>query len=377
MADKRSDTKFTMDWMLLIAVLCVLAFGLVMVLSSSGIMAERYYGSKYHFFQKQLMFASVGVILMGISSILPKRFVHSLHYPMLGAILVALIVTLTPLGVKVNGSSRWIALGPFSVQPMEFAKVALVLYLAYFFGTKQDDFIRTFKRGVVPPFLITAILCGLLLKQPDFGGAAVLAALLFCMCWVGGTRAVYLGGFGLFTMGAGIMLIIYSPYRFRRLLAFLDPFKDADSIGYQLVQSLYAFGAGGFSGSGLGAGKQKLFYLPEAHTDFIMAVVGEELGFVGMSLFFVLMGIVICRAFSISYKQEELRDRLITFGLALIITLGAVLNLAVVMGAAPPKGIAMPLMSYGGSNLIAMLLCIGLLLNFSRSHVERESKVRK
>lgn len=377
MADKRSDTKFTMDWMLLIAVLCVLAFGLVMVLSSSGIMAERYYGSKYHFFQKQLMFASVGVILMGISSVLPKRFVHSLHYPMLGAIFVALIVTLTPLGVKVNGSSRWIALGPFSVQPMEFAKVALVLYLAYFFGTKQDDFIRTFRRGVVPPFLITAILCGLLLKQPDFGGAAVLAALLFCMCWVGGTRAVYLGGFGLLSMGAGIMLIIYSPYRFRRLLAFLDPFKDADSIGYQLVQSLYAFGAGGFGGSGLGAGKQKLFYLPEAHTDFIMAVVGEELGFVGMSLFFVLMGIVISRAFTISYKQEELRDRLITFGLALIITLGAVLNLAVVMGAAPPKGIAMPLMSYGGSNLIAMLLCIGLLLNFSRSHVERESKVRK
>ncbi|KAF1073998.1 putative lipid II flippase FtsW [Halodesulfovibrio sp. MK-HDV] len=376
MADKRQDTTISMDWMLLIAVLCVLAFGLIMVLSSSGIMAERHFGSKYHFFQRQLMFAGIGLVAMSICAMLPKRLIYQLHYPLLGMSICALIITLSPLGVKVNGASRWISVGPFSVQPMEFAKISLVLYLSYFFSTKQE-LVKTFSKGVIPPFLITAFLCALLLIQPDFGGAAVLAALLFFMCWYGGTRPLYLGGSGLLALGAGSLLILQSPYRYRRLLAFLDPFKDADSISYQLVQSLYAFGSGGFSGQGLGAGKQKLFYLPEAHNDFIMAVVGEELGFLGMSLFFVLMGMVLFRAFTISYKQTELRDKFITFGLALIISLGAVLNLAVVMGAAPPKGIAMPFMSYGGSNLIAMLLCTGLLLNFSRSQEERESRGRK
>ena len=203
------------------------------------------------------------------------------------------------------------------------------------------------------------------------------AALLFLMCLYGGTRFIYLLGSGLLAGGIGYLLIIQSEYRLRRLLAFLDPFKDEHGISYQLVQSLYAFGSGGFSGQGLGAGKQKLFYLPEAHNDFIMAVVGEELGFLGMSAFFLLMGMVLFRAFVISYRQEKRRDQLITFGLALIISLGAVLNLAVVMGAAPPKGIAMPFMSYGGSNLIAMLLCTGLLLNFSRSAVEREGRFKK
>ena len=376
MADKRQDTTISIDWMLLIAVLCVLAFGLIMVLSSSGIMAERNFGSKYHFFQRQLMFAGIGLVAMSICAMLPKRLIYQMHYPLLGMSICALIITLSPLGVKVNGASRWISVGPFSVQPMEFAKISLVLYLSYFFSTKQE-LVKTFSKGVIPPFLITAFLCALLLIQPDFGGAAVLAALLFFMCWYGGTRPLYLGGSGLLALGAGSLLIVQSPYRYRRLLAFLDPFKDADSISYQLVQSLYAFGSGGFSGQGLGAGKQKLFYLPEAHNDFIMAVVGEELGFLGMSLFFVLMGMVLFRAFTISYKQTELRDKFITFGLALIISLGAVLNLAVVMGAAPPKGIAMPFMSYGGSNLIAMLLCTGLLLNFSRSQEERESRGRK
>lgn len=322
------------------------------------------------------MFAGIGLVVMSISAMLPKRFIYKLHYPLLGMSICALIITLSPLGVKVNGASRWISIGPFSVQPMEFAKISLVLYLSYFFSTKQE-LVKTFSKGVIPPFLITAFLCALLLIQPDFGGAAVLAALLFFMCWYGGTRPLYLAGSGVLALCAGYMLIVQSPYRFRRLLAFLDPFKDADSISYQLVQSLYAFGSGGFSGQGLGAGKQKLFYLPEAHNDFIMAVVGEELGFVGMSLFFLLMGIVLFRAFSISYKQTELRDKFITFGLALIISLGAVLNLAVVMGAAPPKGIAMPFMSYGGSNLIAMMLCTGLLLNFSRSQEEREGRGRK
>ena len=374
MADKRQDTGFTMDWALLVSVLCVLAFGLVMVLSSSAVMASRDYGSKFFFFKRQLLYAGIGLLLMTICAMLPKKFIYKLHYPLLGVSIAALLVTL--FGSKINGASRWINLGFITIQPMEFAKISLVLYLAYFLSTKQD-IVRTFSRGVVAPFGITGLLCVLLLFQPDFGAAAVFAALLFFMCWAGGTRKLYLLGSGLLAVGAGYLLIIQSAYRFRRLLAFLDPFKDATGSSYQLVQSLVAFGAGGLTGQGLGAGKQKLFYLPEAHNDFIMAVVGEELGFLGMSLFFVLMGTVLFRAFTVSYRQEELRDQLITLGLTLIISLGAVLNLAVVMGTAPPKGIAMPFMSYGGSNLIAMLLCIGLLLNFSRSTSELEGRKTK
>ncbi|MCG8529253.1 MAG: putative lipid II flippase FtsW [Desulfovibrionales bacterium] len=374
MANKRQDTGFTMDWALLVSVLCVLAFGLVMVLSSSAVMASRDYGSKFFFFKRQLLYAGIGLLLMTICAMLPKKFIYKLHYPLLGVSIAALLVTL--FGSKINGASRWINLGFITIQPMEFAKISLVLYLAYFLSTKQD-IVRTFSRGVVAPFGITGLLCVLLLFQPDFGAAAVFAALLFFMCWAGGTRKLYLLGSGLLAVGAGYLLIIQSAYRFRRLLAFLDPFKDATGSSYQLVQSLVAFGAGGLTGQGLGAGKQKLFYLPEAHNDFIMAVVGEELGFLGMSLFFVLMGTVLFRAFTVSYRQEELRDQLITLGLTLIISLGAVLNLAVVMGTAPPKGIAMPFMSYGGSNLIAMLLCIGLLLNFSRSTSELEGRKAK
>ncbi len=359
------------DLVLLAAALCLVAFGLTMVLSASGIMAEKFYGDKYHFFQRQLGFAFAGgLLMMGVGSI-PRRMINGAHYWGIGVALFLILVTLTPLGVNINGARRWIRFfGTFAIQPMEFAKVALVLYLAYFFSVKQE-LVRTFSKGVIPPFAVTGLFCLLLLCQPDFGAAAVLSMLLFFMCLVGGTRLTYLAASAMLAGGAGWLLIVRSTYRSRRLLAFLDPFKDAQDTGYQLVQSLFAMGSGGLAGQGLGAGKQKLFFLPEAHNDFIMAVVGEELGFIGMSLFFIVMGVFLWRAFLVAYRQDDLRDRLTAFGIALVLTLGAVLNLAVVMGAAPPKGVAMPFMSYGGSSLLGTCLCVGLLLNYSRTTGER------
>lgn len=195
----------------------------------------------------------------------------------------------------------------------------------------------------------------------------MLCALLFLMCLAGGTRFVYL--FMTFALAccAAVMLILHSPYRLKRMLAFLDPFQDAGNTGYQLVQSLYAFGAGRITGVGLGAGRQKLFFLPEAHNDFLMAVVGEETGFLGVSVVFVLIGIILWRSFLTALRQDGLRDRFTAYGLTLVLGLGFLMNLAVVLGTVPPKGVPMPFLSYGGSQVVMSFVCLGLLLNLSRT----------
>ncbi len=354
------------DWWLFTIMLIILAIGLVMVLSASGIVAEQVNGDKYFFFKRQVLFALLGGILLWGAALLPRDWLYKMQYPALFFALLLLLLTLSPLAPSINGAKRWIRLGPVGIQPMELVKVALVLYLAYFMSAKQD-IIKTFSRGVIPPFAVTALFCFLLLLQPDFGSAVVLASILFFMCVAGGTRFVYLFFSIALACGGAMALAISSPYRLRRLLAFLDPFEDAHNTGYQLVQSLLAIGSGSFFGVGVGASKQKMFYLPEAHNDFIMAVLAEEMGFVGMSVVMILFGLLFWRCYKIIQGQRNLRDRFTAFGITTILAMGAVMNLAVVMGVAPPKGVPMPLMSYGGSNLMATMLCVGLLLNFSRT----------
>lgn len=362
----RAEPAAPFDWWLFTIMLTILAIGLVMVLSASGIVAEQVNGDKYYFFKRQLAFAALGGLALWAAALLPRHWLYRLQYPALFFSLLLLLITLSPFAPAINGAKRWIPVGPISVQPMEFVKIALALYLAYFMSAKQD-LIKTFSRGVIPPFAVTGLFCFLLLLQPDFGSAVVLAGILFFMCVAGGTRFVYLF-FSLALACAGAMaLAIASPYRLRRLLAFLDPFQDAHNTGYQLVQSLLAIGSGSFFGVGVGASKQKMFYLPEAHNDFIMAVLAEELGFVGVTVVMLLFALLFWRCYRIIMGQHNLRDRFTAFGLTTILVMGAVMNLAVVMGVAPPKGVPMPLMSYGGSNLLATMLCVGLLLNFSRT----------
>ncbi len=363
---KDGEAVLKLDFWLLAVTLLVAGMGLVMVLSASGVMAEKYFDDKYYFFRKQALFMILGIGFMAGVAMMPLKRIYELKYWLLGGVFALLLLTLfSPLGTVTNGARRWLHIGGLTLQPMEFAKFALVVYLAWFLSQKQD-LVRTFTVGVIPPFAVSGLLSLLILAQPDFGGAVFLCMLLFMMCLVGGTRLTYLFFALAMAIGAGWLLIVQSPYRSRRLLAFLDPFKDAMDAGYQLVQSLYAFGSGGALGLGLGAGKQKLFFLPEAHNDFIMAVVGEELGFVGVSFIFLLVGVLLLRAFQVALSQKDLQDRLLGFGMALILTLGAVLNMAVVLGTAPPKGVPMPFMSYGGSSLICSFLCIGVLLNLSR-----------
>lgn len=354
------------DWWLFALALLILGFGMVMVLSASGIVAEQTNGDKYYFFKRQAIFALVGMGALWLAAAMPRSWLYHFQYPALFFALLLLLLTLSPLAPAINGARRWIKLGPVSIQPMEFAKIALALYLAYFMSAKQS-LVKTFSKGVIPPFAVTGLFCFLLLLQPDFGSAVVMAGILFFMCIAGGTRFIYIF-FSVALACAGAMaLAIAEPYRLRRLLAFLDPFQDAHNTGYQLVQSLLAIGSGGFFGVGIGASRQKMFYLPEAHNDFIMAVLAEEMGFMGITLIMALFALLFWRCYRIIMNQSDLRDKYTAFAMTIILVMGAVMNLAVVMGVAPPKGVPMPLMSYGGSNLVATMICIGLLLNFSRS----------
>ncbi len=356
----------SIDWWLLVSVLIMLSLGLLMVLSAGSVVGERDFGDKYYFFKRQFAFVSFGLVIMTACTYFPRRILNNIHYLAIGISIFLLLLTLTPLGIDVNGASRWLPFFSFSLQPMEFARIALVLYLSYFLSTHQH-LGRTFSKGVIPPFAITGILCMLLLLQPDFGAAVILLAILFFLCLAGGTRFIYLAlSFSMMTTLA-VSLIMNSPYRMRRLLAFIDPFKDAQGTGYQLVQSFYALAEGSFLGVGMGNGRQKLLYLPEAHNDFIVSVIGEELGLLGITIMMGLFMLIFARCYRIVLGQKELRDKLTCFGLSLIIALGATLNLAVIMGMVPPKGVAMPFLSYGGSSLLATMVCIGFILNYSRT----------
>ena len=356
-----------MDHILTLLVVMLLCLGLTMVLSAGGVMPGL--SDKYYFFKRQLIFAGAGGLLCVLGAYLPRRILYALPYPMLLLALVLLTATLL-FGREINGATRWLSIGFFSVQPLELAKLALVMYLAYFLATKQH-MVGSFRNGIIPPFAVTGVLSLLLLLQPDFGGPVSLALILFFMCLVGGTKLIYLLLSAVLCGGMACLLVLYSPYRYQRVVSFLDPFQDPQNSGYQLVQSFLAMGSGGVFGVGLGASKQKLSFLPEMHTDFIVSIMGEELGFVGMTLLFILVGMLVWRGLLIAYRQEDLRDRLLAFGVVLIVALGAMLNLAVIMGVVPTKGVAMPFLSYGGSSLVCTLAAMGLLLNFSRTAVKR------
>lgn len=366
---KRSTKTVTygpIDWWIVATIGILACFGLIMVLSASGITGERIYEDPYLFFKKQTIFTLLGLVAMIICANLPRKFINNIHYPAIFISLFLLLITLSPFGLEVNGSKRWIPFGLLSLQPMEFAKISLVLYLAYFFS-EHKELAKDFSKGVIPPFAVTLIFCALLLLQPDFGSSVILLALLFFLCFTGGTRFIYFAlSFILMTVGS-VFLIGTSSYRVQRVLAFLDPFKDAQDSGYQLVQSFYAFGRGGFFGVGIGNGRQKIEYLPEAHNDFIMSVVGEELGLIGVTLLMILFSLFFARCYRLILGQKNQRDKLTSFGLTLILALSVTLNLAVVMGMVPPKGVAMPFLSYGGSSLLASFICVGLLLNYSRT----------
>jgi cell division protein FtsW len=267
--------------------------------------------------------------------------------------------------VERGGARRWILLGGFGIQPAEIVKLTAVLFLARWIS-RHGDRMKEFSTGVLPLLLLIGGCCGLMLLQPDFGTAVILAALLFLMLFVSSARPLHLlvlGGFGVAAFG---LMATLAEYRMRRLLCFMDPWEHSQGCGFQLTQSLIAIGSGGVSGIGLGQSRQKMFFLPEAHTDFIFALIGEELGLCGAVVVLTLFAVIAARGFRIASRHPDPFASLLAFGLTLVVVLGAVVNVGVVVGLLPTKGLPLPFVSYGGSAMLAAMIEIGMLAALSR-----------
>lgn len=354
------------DLWLLIAAAGLAGLGLVLVFNASYFYAQDRYGDPFIFFRKHLLALGFGSILLVAVSRVRLQWFEQIAYPLLIAMVLALVMVLIPgLGVVRGGARRWIGLGHFHFQPSEFAKIAVVLYLARSISRKQDR-MQQFTTGILPHVVVVGVCALLVAAQPDFGTAAILVLVCVLMLFGGGARPAYLVGLGLGALPVIGMALLHASYRQRRILAFLDPWRYSQDIAFQLVQSLIAFGSGGLTGVGLGASRQKMFFLPEAHTDFIFALVGEELGVCGALLVLGLFAVVGMRGFRVALRHPDSFASMLAFGVTLVLLLEAVVNVGVVVGLLPTKGLALPFLSYGGSALIGTLAEVGILAALSR-----------
>jgi len=286
---------------------------------------------------------------------------------LLAVTLLLLAAVLVPgIGRSINGARRWLRVGALSFQPAELMKFTLVVYVSAYVTGKGKK-IRSLVHGLVPGLLICGLFLGLTLVQPDFGTVVAVGAVLAALFFAGGARIPHLVLLGLVVVPFGIFSVASKAYRLRRLMTFLDPWADPQGAGHQIVQSFLAFGSGGVFGRGLGEGRQKLLFLPERHSDFIYAVIGEELGIIGALLVLALFGLVLWRGIAIARNAQGL-GRMLALGFTLLITVQALFNMAVVTGIVPTKGIALPLVSYGGSALVVTLASVGVMLNISRKY---------
>ncbi len=354
--------------MLLFAVLMLIAVSVVMVYSSSSVVALTTYDDSAYFMKRQLMWAVAGLGLLAITMRVDHRHLSDqrLVIALMVISLILLAATLAPgIGRMVNGSRRWLRLGMLSFQPSELAKFALVVYMSYFIA-KKGERIRDFMNGLVPAYVVILIFLGLAALQPDFGSAVTLAGVAGILLFAGGANALHLGGTVLAALPFIYVAVVHEAYRWRRISAFLDPWADPQGAGHQIIQSFLAFGSGGLFGRGLGEGRQKLMFLPERHSDFIYAVIGEELGLIGSLAVLLLFLIILWRGVKISLAAAEPFSRMLALGITLLICLSGMVNMAVVTGLLPTKGIALPLVSYGGSSLVISTAALGVLLNISK-----------
>ncbi|MEW6730666.1 MAG: putative lipid II flippase FtsW [Acidobacteriota bacterium] len=358
----------TGDRILLATVVGLVLFGVVMVYSSSAIMAQQLYGDQFHFLIKQAMAALLGIAamiaLMNFDYLNLKR--PAVVYGLLGlSIFLLVLVLFLPV---TKGTHRFIRLVGFSFQPSELAKIALIVFLAYYLEKRVEE-IKSIKRTFVPCAVAAAIMMGLILLGKDLGTTFVLALVVGIMLIVAGVPLRYLLACTLPALPLLYWQLFHVPYRLERLKAFLDPWRYARDEGFQVVQSLIAVGSGGIHGLGLAQGRQKFFYLPEAHTDFIYAVVGEELGLVGAATVVLFFVIFLWRGLRAARSAPDSFGNLLAIGLTTMLATQALFNISVVLSLVPAKGIPLPFISYGGSSLLISLLSVGVLLNLSQ-HVE-------
>lgn len=373
----RAPKPVGMDHILLCVTITLALVGLVMVFSASAVVAGNRFHDSWYYLKRQLVWLAFGLMLLHVASRVDYIWWKRLALPLLGLNFVLLVGVLIPsIGVAGHGARRWIPLGPISIQPAEMAKLIGVIYLAAYLAKKEDR-LEHFSTGLMPALLVIGVLSGLILLEPDLGTVVVLGLVTGGLLFVGGARLSHLSTLALSAVPIGLALVLTSGYRRQRLMAFLEPWRDASDTGFQITQSFLAFGSGGLFGVGLGEGKQKLFFLPEAHTDFVLALVGEELGFVGTVIIVLFFALFVLRGFQISTRARIPFGRYMGIGITTLIGIQALINACVVTGLLPTKGLTLPFVSYGGSSLVICLTGVGILLNISRDRQAGREETRQ
>jgi len=377
-SDEPTANNVSYDIGLLFPVLFLVGIGIVMVYSASSAVALKKYGSDFLFLKKQAFFALIGLIGLVICRHLPYRWYRSMTYPLLAlALALLLAIQFTDFGFSAGGAARWLRFGILTFQPSEFARLALIIFLAYSLD-KKGDRLKDFYIGFVPHVVVLAVFAACIIGQPDFGSVMILAALTWLMMFVGGVRCLYLfGSLIVLILPLAYYFLTSSQYRMSRILGFLNPWQYPADEGYQIIHSLMAFGTGGLWGTGIGKGYQKLFYLPEPHTDFIFSIIGEEFGLVGVVIIIVLYAWILFKGIKIARNAPDTFGSLMAIGLTTAMGMQICINMGVTLGLLPTKGLTLPFLSYGGTSLLLNMASIGILMNIGANINSYENRPRK
>ena len=354
------------DIILIIVTLALLTIGLIMVYSASAIWAAYKFEDSFFFVKRQLLFAGAGVAAMFLVMNIDYLIWKTWSKVLLIVCFVLLVAVLIPgIGMERNGSRSWIGVGAFSIQPSEFTKLAMIAFLAKFLSENQK-YITTIKKGLGPSLGLVFLAFGMIMLQPDLGTGTVMVGTCVVMIFVAGAKVMHFVWLGLMGLGGFVLLVISAPYRIKRITSYLDPWEDPLGSGFQIIQSLLAIGPGGLFGLGLGQSRQKFFYLPEPQTDFIFAIISDELGFIGGSFVILLFALLLWRGIRIALGAPDLYGSFLAVGIISMVAIQVMINIGVVTGLIPVTGITLPFLSYGGSSLTLMLMAMGVLLNISR-----------
>lgn len=345
----------------------LISIGIVMIYSASAIYAYGKMGDSLYFLKRHLIYLAIGLAAMFLTMSIDLNKIKKFSKPAILAAIILLVLVLIPqIGRQTAGARRWFRFGPVNFQPSEFAKIAMILYIADFVSRKGAA-VKNFIQGYIPAMVILAASVGLILLEPDLGTAITISIVAILMLFAGGVKVSHIMVSILASLPALYLLLFRVPYRRKRIMIFLNPWADKRGTGFQIIQSFIALGSGGLFGVGLGQSRQKLFYLPASHTDFIFSIIGEELGLIGTASIVILFFLFVWQGMKAAFKAPGTFARLLSFGIVSLIALEAIINISVTAGALPTKGLPLPFISYGGSGLIVHLAAVGLLLNVAKS----------
>ena len=364
--NKQKLNFFNHDLQIIFPVILLVGTGIIMIYSASSALALERFDGEYFFVQRQVLYALIGMAGMLFCAYFPYRYYQRLAYPLLIFSMALLLLTFTSLGYFAGESRRWLYIAGQSFQPSEFVRFAMIIFLAYSLDKKQN-MIKTFSRGFLPHFILLALVTWPIMCQPDFGAAAMLWAITLVILFAGRVRLLHLSFFFVLILSVTFCLVYFFDYRLRRCLSFIDPWKYKQDGGYQIIQSLIAFDSGGLSGTGLGKSLQKLFYLPEPHTDFIFSIIGEELGLCGVLSIIIIYSFILWKGLMISNNAPDMFGSLLAIGITVSIGLQTFTNMGVTMGLLPTKGLTLPFLSYGGTSLLVFMASMGILMNIGRA----------